>query len=120
MKVSCFVWRTEFFLPPVNANISVRMTITPLLVTWCVQQFNIEENIRDKNTASTTAARWSEIPRLCVCGLHTRVELQFWQLVHPTIISLAEESQRTMGPLSSMKQTVKTLYIQYGVKLWQQ
>lgn len=90
------------------------MSLTPLLVSLCESvcaQLNTQMNIQDKNLASTTAALSSEIPRLCVCGLHTHAELQFWQLVHPTIVSLAEESHRTIGPLSSMKKIAKTLYI---------
>lgn len=79
-----------------------------LLLLLCVREYvytqlNTQMNTVDKNIVSTVAACSSEIPRLYVCGLHTHIELQFWQLDHPSIVTLAEESHRTMGPLSSRK-----------------
>lgn len=99
-KVRCFVWRVEFS-PPVYANFTVGKAHTLLLLTLrvCATGMNMLQ------AYLLAGVRFLDCMFVGCTRKHThaRAELQFWQLVHPTIVSLAEESLRTMGLLSSKK-----------------
>lgn len=107
--LSRFVWRAESLLL-FHTHFSVRhYWLTPY--SYSSPCSFVCECVRSSTPRWTYKIKIQRALRLltrlrfldCVFVGYTHAGLQFWQLVHPTTVSLAEESQRTMGPLSSMK-----------------